>query len=129
MSNGSEGIAPLRVVAVGALQNALKLLGAEFTRQGGAQIECTFTSPANLKNTLAAGQFDVVVAAAPTVAELESSGALQTGSRRKAARVGIGVGVREGARKPDLSTPEAFKQAINSARNVVYTDPSMPTGS
>jgi len=129
MSNGSEATAPLRAVAVGALQNALKLLGAEFTRQGGAPVECTFTSPANLKNTLAGGRFDVIVAAAPTVAELESSAALQAGSRRKAARVGIGVGVREGARKPDLSTPEAFKQAINSARNVVYTDPSMPTGS
>jgi ABC-type molybdate transport system substrate-binding protein len=129
MSNGSEGAAPLRVVAVGALQNALKLLGAEFTRQGGARVECTFTSPANLKNTLAGGQFDVIVAAAPTVAELESSGALQAASRRKAARVGIGVGIREGARQPDLSTPEAFKQAINSARNVVYTDPAMPTGS
>jgi molybdate transport system substrate-binding protein len=129
MSNGSEGVAPLRVVAVGALQNALKLLGAEFARLGGARVECTFTSPANLKNTLAGGQFDVIVAAAPTVAKLESTGALQTGSRRQAAQVGIGVGVREGARKPDLSTPEAFKQAINSARNVVYTDPSMPTGS
>jgi molybdate transport system substrate-binding protein len=129
MSDGSEGAAPLRVVAVGALQNALKLLGAEFTRQGGARVECTFTSPANLRNTLAGGQFDVIVAAAPTVAELEASGALQIGSRRKAARVGIGVGVQEGAPRPDLSTPEAFRQAINSARNIVYTDPSMPTGS
>jgi molybdate transport system substrate-binding protein len=129
MSDGSDGVVALRVVAVGALQNALKLLGAEFTRQGGARVECTFTSPANLKNTLAGGQFDVIVAAAPTVAELEASGALQAGSRRKAASVGIGVGVREGAPKPDLSTPEAFRRAINSARNIVYTDPAMPTGS
>jgi molybdate transport system substrate-binding protein len=129
MSVGSDGVAAVRVVAVGALQNALKLLGAEFTRHGGARVECTFTSPANLKNTLAGGQFDVIVAAAPTVAELEASGALKTGSRRKAARVGIGVGVREGAPKPNLSSPEAFKQAINQARNIVYTDPSMPTGS
>jgi molybdate transport system substrate-binding protein len=129
MSDGSDGVVALRIVAVGALQNALKLLGAEFTRQGGARVECTFTSPANLKNTLAGGQFDVIIAAAPTVAELEASGAFQTGSRRKAASVGIGVGVREGAPKPDLSTPEAFRRAINSARNIVYTDPSMPTGS
>jgi molybdate transport system substrate-binding protein len=129
MSDGSDGGVALRVVAVGALQNALKLLGAEFTRQGGARVECTFTSPANLKNTLAGGQFDVIVAAAPTVAELEASGALRPGSRRKAASVGIGVGVREGAPKPDISTPEAFRRAINSARNIVYTDPSMPTGS
>jgi molybdate transport system substrate-binding protein len=121
--------ATVRVVAVGALQNALKLLAAEFARQGGAKVECTFTSPANLTNTLAGGRFDVIAAAAPTVAELGASGALLAGSRRKAARVGIGVGVREGAPKPDLSTPEAFRRAINAARNIVYTDPSMPTGS
>ena len=128
MSGGPDQAA-LQVVAVGALQNALNMLSAEFARQSGAKVECCFTSPANLQNTLVAGQFDVIVAAAPTVAELEASGALLLGSRRKAARVGIGVGVREGAPKPDLSTPEAFQRAINSARNIVYTDPSMPTGS
>ena len=129
VSDSSGGAAPLRVVAVGAPQNALKLLGAEFTRQGGARVECTFTSPANLKNTLTGGRFEVIIAAASTIAELEASGALQIGSRRKAARVGIGVGVGEGAPKPDLSTPEAFRQAINLARNIIYTDPSTPTGS
>jgi molybdate transport system substrate-binding protein len=46
-----------------------------------------------------------------------------------AARVGIGVAVREGAPKPDLSTPEAFKQAIRDAKNIVYTDPATPNGS
>jgi molybdate transport system substrate-binding protein len=129
MTAHSDATASLRVVAVGALQNALKLLGAEFTAQGGGQVGLTFTSPANLKGTLAGGDFDAIIAAAPTVAELESAGALQIGSRRKAARVGIGVAVREGASKPDLSTPEAFERAIRSARTIVYTDPSMPTGS
>jgi ABC-type molybdate transport system substrate-binding protein len=64
MSDSSDGAAPLRVVADGALQNALKLLGAEFTRQGGARVECTFTSPTNLKNTLTGGWFDVIIGAA-----------------------------------------------------------------
>jgi molybdate transport system substrate-binding protein len=38
------------------------------------------------------------------------------------------VAVREGAPKPDLSTPAAFKQAITAARNFVYADPT-PNGS
>jgi molybdate transport system substrate-binding protein len=122
-------VSSLRVLAVGALQPALKSLAAEFTRQGGAAVECTFTSPANLNTVMAGPQFDVIVAAVPWIKEVEASDGLQPGSRRMAARVGIGIAVREGAPRPDLSSPEAFKQAIRDAKNIVYTDPATPNGS
>ena len=54
---------------------------------------------------------------------------MQAGSHVKAVRVGIGVAVSEGAPKPDVSTPDAFKKAITAARNIVYTDPATPNGS
>ncbi len=116
-------------VLVGAPQNALKPLGADFAKQGADQVNYTFTNPANLKKVLADAKFDVIIAAAPSVEELEKSGALQAGSRVKAVQVGIGVAVREGAPKPDVSTPDAFKKAIMAARNIVYTDPATPNGS
>jgi molybdate transport system substrate-binding protein len=121
--------AELRVVTVGALQNGLKPLGADFTKETGNQVNYTFTNPANLKNVLAGGQFDVIIAAAPSVEELEKSGGLQAASLVKAVRVGIGVAVREGAPKPDVSTPDTFKKSIMAARNIVYTDPATPNGS
>jgi molybdate transport system substrate-binding protein len=121
--------AEIRVVTVGALQNALKPIGADYAKQGGDQVSYTFTNPANLKKVLADGQFDVILAAAPSIEELDKSGGLQAGSRVKAVRVGIGVAVREGAPKPDVSTPDAFKKAIMAARNIVYTDPATPNGS
>ena len=37
--------------------------------------------------------------------------------------------MREGAPKPDVSTPDSFKKAVMAARNVVYTDPATPNGS
>jgi molybdate transport system substrate-binding protein len=119
----------IRVVAVGGLQNGLKLIGADFTKQSGSEVNFTFTSPANLKTVLAGSGFDVIIVAAAFVEELDKAGGLQAGSRVKAARVGIGVGVREGAPKPDLSTPDAFKKAIMAARNIIYTDPATPNGS
>ena len=46
------------------------------------------------------------------------------GPRTDIARAGVGVGVREGAPKPDISTPDAFKQAILGAKSIVYVDPA-----
>jgi molybdate transport system substrate-binding protein len=129
LSTALAAAAEIRVVSVGALQSALKPLGADFAKQGGDQVNYTFTNPANLKKVLSEGQYDVIIAAAPSVEELDKSGGLQAGSRVKAVRVGIGVAVRDGAPKPDVSTPEAFKQAIMAARNIVYTDPATPNGS
>jgi molybdate transport system substrate-binding protein len=119
----------IKVVTVGALQNALKPLGADYTKQSGDQVTYKFTNPANLKKDLAEGQYDVIIASAPSIEEIDKGGGLQAGSHVKAVRVGIGVAVREGAPKPDVSTPEAFKKAVLAARNIVYTDPATPNGS
>jgi molybdate transport system substrate-binding protein len=128
LSMAVASAAEIKVVTVGALQNGLKPLGVEFGKQGD-QVNYTFTNPANLSKVLADGKFDLIIAAAPSVEELGKSGGLQAGSMVKAVRVGIGVAVKEGAPKPDVSTPEAFKKAITAARNIVYTDPSTPNGS
>jgi molybdate transport system substrate-binding protein len=128
-SIGMASAAEIKVVTVGALQNGLKPLAADFTKQSGNQVNYTFTNPANLKNVLVGGQFDAIIAAAPSVEELDKSGGLQPGSLVKAVRVGIGVAVRDGAPRPDVSTPDAFKKAIMAARNIVYTDPTTANGS
>jgi molybdate transport system substrate-binding protein len=129
MGDASEKTAEIRVIAVGALQSGLKPLGDEFTKQSGHPVDCTFTSPANLNSVISSGQFDVIVAAAPWIEEFDKAGGVLAGSRVKVGRVGIGVAVREGAFKPDVSTPDAFKKAIMAARNIVYTDPATPNGS
>ena len=45
-------------------------------------------------------------------------------SKAQVARAGVGVVVRKGAPKPDISTPEKFKQALLDAKTVAYTSPA-----
>jgi molybdate transport system substrate-binding protein len=56
--------------------------------------------------------------------ELEKSPNLTPGSRTDLGRVGIGVVSRESAPPPDVSTPDAFKEALIKAKSVAFTDPT-----
>jgi molybdate transport system substrate-binding protein len=58
------------------------------------------------------------------VDEMIASGKLVAGSRVNLATVGMGVVVKEGAPKPDISSVEKFKEALLAAKSVAYLDPA-----
>jgi molybdate transport system substrate-binding protein len=61
----------------------------------------------------------------PTVIDdLIAKGKIAAGSRLNLASVGVGVVVKEGAPKPDVSSVEAFKHALLAAKSVAYIDPA-----
>ena len=66
-----------------------------------------------------------MIVAAPLLAELDSAGKIAAGSRIDLGRVGLGVVVRAGTPSPDISTPEAVKAALMSAKIIAYTDPKL----
>jgi molybdate transport system substrate-binding protein len=57
--------------------------------------------------------------------ELEKTGKLTPGSRVDIGRLGMGVVIRDGAPVPDVSTPEAVKQALVKASTIAHTDPKL----
>jgi len=67
---------------------------------------------------------DVVIVSGEQIARLEKQGRVVNGSRRDLARVGIGLFVRKGAAKPDLSSVESFRVAMMSAKSIGYNDPA-----
>jgi len=50
---------------------------------------------------------------------------IETGSRTNLARTGVGIAIRQGAAKPDISTAEAFKRALLNAKSIAYGDPAL----
>lgn len=69
---------------------------------------------------------DIVLIAAPNIDSLISEGRLVAGSRADVAKSGIGVAVRTGLPKPDISSGEAVKKAVLAAKSVAYS--SGPSG-
>ena len=69
---------------------------------------------------------DLVIIAAPNLDKLIAEGKLVAGSRADFARSGVGVAVRTGLPKPDISSGEAVKRAVVAARSVAYS--SGPSG-
>jgi molybdate transport system substrate-binding protein len=116
--------AEIRVFSSGAPAEVEKRLAATFTQATGHQVIFTVATPADIQARLKGGETpDVVVLPAPIIATLTQSGTLRPG-RVDVARVGIGVIVREGAPRPDISTVDAVRQMLLAARSIVHPDPA-----
>lgn len=108
----------IRVLSGGAVQTFVRPLAESF---GADTVELEFQPMGKLVKTLADGYpADVVVVSEEVLAKLKLEGT-------PVARVGVGVGVREGAPLPDLSTAEAFKKTLLAAKSVIYMDPGIGT--
>lgn len=121
----SVDAAEIKVLSAGAMKAMVTELGAEFTRETGHTLALTSGTVGQLRDKILAGEAaDVVVMSDTAIDQLIGQGHLVRGSRVDIARTGIGVAVREGAPKPDITTPEAFKQALLSAKSIAYVDPA-----
>lgn len=71
---------------------------------------------------IAAGESaDVAILTDAGIEGLIEHGTLAAGSRRDLARSVIGIAVKAGAPKPDIGTPEAFKQTLLAARSIAFS--------
>jgi len=115
--------AEIRVLNANALTVALRELAAEHTKQTGNQVTFISGSPGQIQQKVDAGeQFDLLIMPMPALAALETAGKLMAGSRRPLARVGIGIAIREGAPKPDISTSDALRKTLLAQQKITYSD-------
>jgi len=121
----TAGAAEIRVLSSGAPAEIAKHLAAKFADASGHRILVTVANPGTILQKLSGGETpDIVVAPAPVVDSLAKSGTLLPDSRVDLARVGVGVVVREGAPRPEISTADAVRRMLAGARSIVYPDPA-----
>ncbi len=97
----------------------------EFEKATGHKVVVDNGTVGQLQKRVDDGEaFDVLVLSPKGIEDYIKSGKIVAGSNANLAKVGVGVMVKEGAPKPDISTVEAFKQALLKAKSVGYIDPA-----
>jgi molybdate transport system substrate-binding protein len=115
----------LKVFSAGAVRAIVTELSEAFRRETGQGVALSFGTVGVTRGKLASGEpVDVVIMTDVAVDDVIRQGAVVVGSRTDIARTGMGVGVREGAPRPDITTPEAFKATLLAAKSLVYVDPA-----
>lgn len=119
--------AEITVMASAAFREAYLELVPSFEKASGHQVTTIWTGTANITKRISAGEVvDIVIMAAPNVDKLIAEGKLVAGSRTDVAKSGVGIAVRAGLPRPDISSGEAVKQALLAAKSVAYS--SGPSG-
>jgi len=121
-ATSSAQAAEIRVLASNGIKAALEALKPQFERPGGDTLSFDFSTTATLREKIDKGEpFDVAILTDDVVDALIKSGTLVASTRTQLARVGIGVGFRKGAAKPDVRTAASLKQALLNAKSIAYT--------
>jgi molybdate transport system substrate-binding protein len=111
----------VRVLVSNGMKAAMEELQPRCERAIGHPLAFQFNSTASLKKKIEAGEgFDVAIITTEAIGDLIKQGKLAGGSRADLGRSELGIGVRSGAAKPDIHTPEALKRTLGDAKSITY---------
>lgn len=112
----------VKVLASNGLKAVLTDVAPQFEKESGHRLIIAFDASNLIAKQIEEGErFDVAILTPALIASLVKQGKVADGSSLNIARVGLGVAVKRGAPKPDISTVDAFKQTLLKARAVAYT--------
>jgi molybdate transport system substrate-binding protein len=111
----------LRVMGSNGVKGVIDELRAQCEKAIGRPLAIDFNTSASVKQRIQAGEsFDVAILTSEVIDDLIKSSKIASGGRAEIARSGIGFGIRAGAKKPDVSTPEAVKRTLLNAKSITY---------
>jgi molybdate transport system substrate-binding protein len=114
-------VVEINVLSGAAVEPGLIAATDIFRQRTGHNVKITFATTPEIRRLFAAGAApDVVVAPHGALDELAKSGKVAGTGRVSLGQVGIGVVIRDGAPKPDVSTTDALKRAMLDADSVIY---------
>ena len=120
--------ADLVVLSGGPMKPAFAAIVPGFEATSKVSVDARYEAMTPLLALLAGGSpADVVIVSAEAMVTARSKGWIDEQTITEVGRVGVGVGVRQGAARPDISTAEAVKSTLLAAKSVAATDPTKGT--
>ena len=118
--------APIRGICSMATRGLLQELAATHARSAGVPVYFMPVGGVDAARRVAAGEaFDVVCLASDAIDALAAAGKVDAAGKVNVARSGVGVAVRAGAGRPDISTEDALQCTVKEAARIAYsTGPS-----
>ena len=117
----------MKVLSSLAIKAAYLELVPQFESARSAKVDTEWLGMVDIRKRMHAGEAaDLVIGSAALIDELIHAGRLRAGSRVDLVRSGIGVAVKKGARKPDVSSVEALTRSLHAAKSIAYS--SGPSG-
>src|SRR5579863_8215793 len=127
-SAGTANAVELTLIAPGGFRQAGNQLIADFEKKTGNTVKATYGSGGGTKARVVKGEpFDVPVVQ-PPYQDVIASGHVVAASETPIANVSVGLAVRAGAPKPDISNAEALKKLLLSAKAIAYPNAANGAG-
>ena len=117
-------------IAGGAPKPVFDRLGPLYEKRTGNRLTALYDTMSGIQGRLAKHEaLDVLLMPVSMLDGLEKDGTILPNGRATLAIIGLGVGVKTGSKVPDISTPDALRQALKSARALVHAPPTAtPSG-
>ena len=107
-----------------AMKAAIEELAPPFERASGHALHLVYGPSGGLARRLTGGETaDLVIVESKVLDELIRQGRVAPG-RTDLARTAIGIAVRKGAPRPDVSSAEALRRALLAAKSIGHTAPA-----
>jgi len=120
-SHDDISAAEINGLALESLKSSLDQLAPEFQSATGHTVTFKYGNSSTLPQRFAAGDpFDVAFASALLIDRYTKEGKIASGTRTDVVRVAIGMGVKKGASRPNISTSDAFKRVLLNAKSISH---------
>jgi len=124
LAGGTAGAEEVRVLTAGAFKAVVLDAAPAWERETGHRLAVENDTAGALARRVESGAaFDLLILPPAPMEALARAGRV-AGPAVPLARVGVGVAVRAGAARPDVSTVEAFRAAVLAAPRIAYIDPA-----
>ena len=124
LANGVRA-AEIKVVSANVFTGVVDQIAAEFTRTSGHKVILNYYTVGQVRTRILADESaDVTILTQPLLAALMQQNKVTSDSVVSIARSGVGMAVRAGGTKPDISTVDSFKRTLLAAKSIAHPDPA-----